>query len=209
MTELEMIDLCAQLYDPGQAAAWDHLIDDPECYCAIRHVGPDASAVVFRGSTTPLDWYNDLDEEPVYDRQLGPVHGGFYSGVRNRHADIVSLLRPRVIVLGHSLGAARAILEAGLLIANGIMPEAVRGWGCPRPGFATLSNVIARCPNALWWRNRHDPVTYVPWRAGAFKHAGEARVVDVPGVYPDPWLFLAEHHLALYRTGIAALAPTV
>ncbi len=204
ISDLDLIDITARLYDPAQRDYWSHLIDDPECYCAIKHLSADESAIVFRGSTTPLDWYNDLDEEPIYDPQLGPLHGGFFKGVRNRHQNIVSLLHSKVYVLGHSLGAARAFDEAGLLIANGIMPVAVRGWGCPRAGFATLSDVIAKCPSALWWRNRHDPVTYVPYRLGAFKHAGEARVVDIPGTFPDPWLFLAEHHLSLYRAGLVA-----
>ena len=202
MTDLDLIDICARLYDPTQNETWDHLIDDPECWCAIKHTSPSESVLVFRGSTTMLDWFNDIDEVPIEDPQLGHVHGGFFRGVRNRHQTIAALLNPKVHVVGHSLGAARAMLEAGLMIANGIMPESVRGWGCPRPGFAHLAEIVARCPYALWWRNHHDPVTYAVWLAGLFKHSGTMRHVDVPGRIDDPWLLLSDHHLSLYRAGM-------
>lgn len=204
VSDLDLIDIQARIADPSQNSYWDHLINDPECYCAIKHLSADESALVFRGTNTPLDFFNDLDEEPVYDPQIGPVHGGSFRGVRARHQNIVALLHPRVYVLGYSLGAMRAFQEAGLLIANGIMPVAVRGWACPRPGFCQLSQIVARCPNALWWRNHLDAITYFPYRLGAYRHAGDERQVNVHPAFPDPWLFLAPHHLELYRAGIAA-----
>jgi hypothetical protein len=202
MNDLDLIDICARLYNPAANGAWDHLINDPECFCAIQHIAVDESVLVFRGSTTPLDWYRDMDEMPVDDPQIGHVHGGFFRGVRNRHQTVAALLRPKVHVLGHSLGAARAMLSAGLMIANGIMPVTVRAWACPRPGFARLSQIVATCPDALWWRNHHDPVTYVPFLGGLYDHAGAMRRVDVPGAIDDPWFLLADHHLSLYRQGI-------
>lgn len=212
VTELDLIDDVARLYDPTQNAYWDHLLDDPECWCAIKHTAPDASTLVYRGSCDMLDWYNDLDETPVGDTHLGYVHGGFFRTMRAKHQAIVPLLRPKVTVVGHSLGAARSFLEAGLLIANGIMPVAVRGYGCPRVGYAQLSEIVAHCPDALWYRNCHDPVSYAVYRFGLFKHPGAMRQLVMPAGFPDPWLFLADHRLSLYRAGIALLygaAPAV
>jgi hypothetical protein len=152
-----------------------------------------------------------LDQAAAYGKSqgdiLGPVHGGFFVGVRDKYEALMAACTGPVTVLGHSLGASRAMLFAGLMIANGSMPVRVRVWGCPRPGFSKLSGLIAKCPDALWYRNQSDPVTFVPWRAGLFKHCGEMRQVHAKPVDGDEWAFLRDHHLSQYRLGMVAAAP--
>lgn len=208
ITDLELCALCANIEDPMQLTIFDHLFSDDQCFAGVKYVGAD-SVLVFRGSKTPLDWFNDLREEPIDDPQLGCVHGGMFYGLRDWHQRFMEVLQGGVYIVGHSLGASRAFLSAALMMINGTMPKAIVGVGCPRPGYDRLSQIIAECPDARWYRNRHDPVTYVPYRLGNYVHAGAMRLVNAPGRIDDPWLFLADHHVALYHQGMLNLTESL
>lgn len=203
MNDLDLLDVAARLYDPAQAAFWDHIFVDENCYCAIKYID-GGSVLVFRGSVSVFDWFNDLTEDPIEDHQLGAVHGGFYRGVRDKYQSVMAALKGETTVVGHSLGAARAMLFGGLMLANGPPPRAIRAWGCPRPGFSRLSEIVATCPDARWYRNQSDPVTFVPWRLGDFKHCGEMRQVHATPIDGDEWGPLRDHHLSQYRAGMIA-----
>jgi lipase (class 3) len=103
--------------------------------------------------------------------QLGFVEAGFLAGLEESLAAMMPELPEGCRIAGHSLGAARAQIAAGLLMLGGRAPRALVLWGSPRPGGADLARLIRDIP-ATSYRNRVagpgpgsdqlDPVTTLP-----------------------------------------------
>jgi hypothetical protein len=178
-------------------------------------VGPldDAALVVFRGSKTCVDWFRDLccwPLDPVHTA-LGPVHAGFFAGMEVATLAIAPWLKGRPLVIaGHSLGAARAWLYAGILKAsipgypNQQPTKRVVTFGSPRPGFAKLAALLGEIPSRSY-RNRHDPVCCVPFAIPPlFPYVEPApfTLIDAAPEPHDPWLGMADHHMELYAKGV-------
>src|ERR1700719_4991222 len=88
VTDADIANLCvaAYAYSGGPFVTWDYWEDgtnnDGVVYGIKIINGIDV--VIFRGSTTFLDWRRDLDtwaESPVEHPELGPLHSGFYEGM--------------------------------------------------------------------------------------------------------------------------------
>jgi triacylglycerol lipase len=153
---------------------------------------PQAKVVVvsFRGTVSPEDWLDDFDFLATPYAPLpnfGLVHQGFqlaYMAVRD------SLLRQlanaakgfsRLIVTGHSLGAALSELAAPDLLHNaglGLLPE-VQNFAGPRVGFHDFASIfdvqIDVCFRVV---NLWDIVPRVPPPLALFEHVGLAVHVD-------------------------------
>ena len=79
--------------------------------------------------------------------------------------DVFKFLRvsgpPNPIITGHSLGAAHAAIFAALFTANNLPWKELVTFGCPRPGYQALRNLL--CGRAMTaYRNGHDVVPTVP-----------------------------------------------
>src|SRR6202022_242093 len=83
--------------------------------------------------------------EPIHHHDLGPVHAGFYSGMRTVERELGTLVPPPrpLVICGHSLGAARAVILSALLTLDGRAPIARICFGEPRAGFARLGEILA------------------------------------------------------------------
>ena len=225
LTVKEICDQYAWLYTdlPVPVGQWDHLIPTDGAYCAIKFVGNDLAYVMDRGSTTPMDWYDDFrfDAIPFYDPKLGSVHNGFRQGVLSNVGYIESLVGDRrVIYVGHSLGAGRARIRAGYRLADGKKVECVVTFGAPRAGGPKLTSILNKGTPEYSYRNcdpyGHDLVTGVPIQF----------MVDVPFIGPqgiqyeqpcslldvhakpradDPWLAFKYHHFRLYCNAFGAI----
>ena len=171
---------------PGYpAVAWDHLeqptADDGICW-ALKREG-DIDVIVLRGSTTPQDWFRDLDAMadpfpsklhrfddllhyigfaidalPTHHAFLGPVHPGFLAGMEDAYAAMRPLLGENVVVCGHSLGGARSAILTGLMVHDGRPPLACVTFGQPRPGFAPLARLIAGVPQRSYQNGSPDRI---------------------------------------------------
>ena len=196
-----LIDLVLDLYhDRGQ---WDGVYPSDIGYKVLQRRG-EVSIVVCRGSTTLPDWIENFIDVPVYVPGLGRVEKGFLDGAMAFFDAVRHEVAPPIVVTGHSRGAAVAdILAAKLLLEFGTGVWSVT-FAKPRPGFASLSALLAR--RARWYRNRKDPVTFVPYLFGEYQHPGDLVLLDVPPPAGDPWGPLAEHHSELYAAGVHALA---
>ena len=209
LTDLDCADLCIELY--GGTRGFD--LYWPESLwglTAALKVWGNRDVIVHRGSVTPHDWYDDLISEGAeYDPNLGPVPAGFYQGTRAFHEATKNVVRAGSVLTGHSLGAARAVIHGAFLAAAGNPPIAIIVFGCPRPGTPTMNALFAQT-NVRWYRNRTDPVTQVPVPIPAMLpwiHCGaETRLNEEPAAN-DVWAALADHHIELYRAGVAALSP--
>ena len=110
-------------------------------------------------------------------------------------------------IAGHSLGAARALIAAGLLTAAKRPPERVLALGCPKPGFQKLSDLIlAGGYPVMCVRNGPDPVAAVPLTLPDLpycKPVADTAIHEPPADPADPF---AWHHVQLYLDGVRKLA---
>ena len=154
-------------------------IDDTRAIIDIsgRHVH-----VAFRGTATPLNAAHDvaflllpLSDFPALrigdDAWAARVHGGFAkmaSNVADRLAERLQKWPRRTVVLsGHSLGGALAILVGGALKGRGRSIQLCT-FGAPPPGDAQYARLLDGVP-CLRFANRCDPV---PRSLGGADHGG-------------------------------------
>jgi pimeloyl-ACP methyl ester carboxylesterase len=146
--------------------------------------GHDAVFVVFQG-TDPLllaNWLSDFDFLP---NSLG-IHQGFDKALDVVWNDIATALEQakpisRLIVTGHSLGAALSALCASRVADElGIIPEAVYAFGMPRVGTPAFAAKYNGKLGDRTYRLVHgtDIVPTVPPTKFGFCHVGRCIVCD-------------------------------
>jgi hypothetical protein len=207
ITDLDAVNFCAATYSsPAQFDTVYSGVSDDDVWCGVKTLS-DCCVVAFRGSSDFLDWQRDLDSVMITDPDLGGVEQGFMQGMRevsNQLANIISA-KP-LCITGHSLGAARALIFAGLLEVAGAKPEKVVTFGSPKPGAEKLKFILSGVAINSY-RNRHDPVTNCPidLLGLPYVHPRDLIAVDAPPPQPDPWGFLADHHISLYIQAMKGL----
>jgi hypothetical protein len=171
--------------------------------------------VDWRGSTTPKDWLWNFEADPTMDGSLGMLHKGFAKGVWAVQDTVTAQINSMpCVVRGHSRGAAQAAIFAGHLTVLKHAPLRVVLWGCPRPGFSKLKELLAPIPVASY-KNLNDPVTDVPFCLDLPGHALDLPYEHVrrftqltarPNVIQAVWGLLAPHHMELYAKGLEQLS---
>lgn len=202
MTDAETARLVNASYDPK--SSWDHWFDGSGT-AGIR-AGIKDNNLVFPGSETAEDWYRDLlafPDKPLNHEQLGPVHFGFYLGLDAFLEKALPLLGDSPHFCGHSLGASRAWLAAGVYIAKGGHPGGITAFGSPRPGCSILRQLLAPYPKSSY-RNGEDPVTDVPVWLASFPVL-EPTPFKLVNVAPVDSGLLRFHHMPLYVQGTESL----
>lgn len=203
---------------PTPAGTWDHVIPTDGCYVCIKNIdGTDY--VMFRGSVTFLDWLQDFqaDALPFPDPHLGWVHNGFRDGVLKNIGYINSLVGPRVVVVGHSLGAGHAALYAGYRAADRLPVDALVMFGEPRPGGPRLAAVLTNTHIESYVNgdgNGHDAVTDVPYDIEVpfiggihYQHPKPLLGVSAAPSPDDHWGPFKYHHFGLYCRAVGASGP--
>ncbi|MDB5612070.1 MAG: hypothetical protein JWP25_8970 [Bradyrhizobium sp.] len=202
-------------YEGQRGVVWDHFDpgDDGDKVCwGLKRIGGDV-ALVLRGSVTALDWLRDVTAltNPFHHDDIGPVHPGFLSGMRTIERELADLMDKTapLYITGHSLGAGRAAILAGLLTIDGWKPAARVVFGEPKPGFAQLAELISAVPGRSY-RNgddrNHDPVTDVPFSFPPEQFVHPTPVINVTA-RPTPGLFglygiFSWHHMASYQEAL-------
>lgn len=205
---------CGLIYKPTAIISgfdrFDGGLDDGVCW-AIKKL-PGYDLIVFRGSITPQDWIADLRALALPTR-IGHVHAGFYSGMENVWSDLRPLVTQPTIIAGHSLGAARAAVLTGLMVADGAAPAARVVFGEPKPGLLDFAQFVKDVP-ARSYRNgdatHHDLVTDVPFSFPPLQYVHPTPIVPVRcrpqgDEFADLGVF-AWHHIELYETALAVLS---
>jgi triacylglycerol lipase len=143
------------------------------------------AVVSFRGTqpNQPMDTLVDMDFRPISWDGRGKVHQGFWRAYQSLAEPIetwLGRLRPeRLIVTGHSLGAAMATVMAAL------RPDArLVTFGSPLVGDAEFARAfegraVARYVDCA------DLVTTVPLQLLGYVHAGTMKYIDRNGVVPE------------------------
>jgi Lipase (class 3) len=216
ITDFDIAALCAGIYaTPGTPpVVWDHFDpggDDDICWALKRFPGLDV--IVLRGSITLQDWLLDLRADAV-PSPLGMVDSGFYAFMPEMWQDAKPMLtQPRVVVAGHSLGAARAAILCGLMTLDKMPPVARVVFGEPKPGFVELAKIIEGTTGRSY-RNgdatHHDLVTDVPFSFPPLQYVHPTPIIPIT-VEPPADTFsslgvFAWHHASLYAKGAPAIA---
>jgi hypothetical protein len=218
--DLARLQLAAYEYD-GTPFPWDWHAEPGGVDCGIKLVG-DTAVVIFVGSRAPMtggglmDWERDLlalSFIPLSHMQLGIVHAGFYLGMEQAEIAIWMWLNANrdrwktIIVIGHSLGAARAPIYAALShLTLGLWPDKLVLFAPPRPGMASFANYVALAPKTLYRAadaNGHDYVTDLP--PAPFVDVGALTDVLITPLAHEKWGLFAYHHMAGYVAGLEAV----
>ncbi len=201
---LELSALAYELQQPHFPRTSLRIIDDcptgVQCYLRRQN---GVLTITFRGSNSATDWHHNLD----FWKKCIPygncdskirVHSGFLSAYKDPHVrerihryvteDIHSIR-----VMGHSLGAAMAVLCGVDLQYN--FPHRdyeVYLFGCPRVGnkaFQTSYN--RRVFKTLRVENGNDIVTKIPLWIMGYRHVGIPIRVGAPRL---PFVFSLHAH---------------
>lgn len=151
----------------------------------------DRISVAFRGSANLTNWLEDADFWVLLPYNGCPqcrVHGGFYKSWRSLARQVVTLVaelckqypKAEILLTGHSLGAAQAVLAATDLYYNeGLPVTEVYTYGQPRVGNTQFHHYFNNGTSqrqyhhngsafrVVHWR---DPVPHLGWRWMGFEH---------------------------------------
>lgn len=139
--------------------------------------GRRTAVVAFRGSSSPADWAHNamvpLRSLPSPHRATVRAHTGFLRQYASLHARLVRALRDaevdHVLLCGHSLGGALAVIAAAML-PEGATCDIVT-FGAPRAGNSELcAAAFNRCLECVRVVHDRDVVPTIPLRAMGYSH---------------------------------------
>lgn len=189
----------------------DYALLAQEAYTAPPDIGVAASAsraivrntadglcVVFPGTDNWRCLVADFDISPFDVAGVGKVYKGFFDAFDAISLPVMACAAGQPVTLvGHSLGAAMALMCAAYMTVGGNPPKAVYGFEPPRVGVDLgIRTALAGVPLHLF-RKGNDLVTDMPpdgFHAGLLTPIGSAL---------RPWPNLEDHPIA----GVIAALP--
>lgn len=192
--------------------AHDFALLAQEAYDATPDIGIEASAsrailrqtdaglcVAFPGTDNVDCFGADFDIIPVMLPGVGRVHRGFHDAWQAIAAPVMAAIGDQPVTLvGHSLGAAIAILAAVSLTLAGKPPVAVYGFEPPRVSPDLGIRTALAATSMHLFKNGNDLVPDVP---PGWVHAALLTHIGKPAL---PWPNVRDHAIARV---ISALAP--
>lgn len=127
--------------------------------------------VGFQGTNSLQDALRDCNTQfsaPKGWKGCPPAHPGFCGAVEALLPWILKQVAPgdRLVLTGHSMGAAIAVLMAARLKGIGYTVEAIYGFGCPRVGgvlFANYYEALALREVTFLFAHGRDGIPFEPW----------------------------------------------
>lgn len=175
MTPYQAVLYAAAIYDPIKPNTFSQVFRIGDW---IVGYGTDADGnpmFAIAGSERIEDFISDADFLPTDAGQLGKVHAGFYYDAPKVFAAVQPYLVGGISIIGHSLGASRAAILAGMCAINHIPVANLFMFEPAAPGYEELSlQVKGFVPNIVATRNARD---FVP---------------DLPPPFPFPYMQICD-----------------
>lgn len=158
----------------------------------VNIVSDDTQLVIaFRGTDDTDDIRYDANFSTEPGEFGARVHSGFRFALSKVWGDVESVILAtdkKVLITGHSLGGALALLAAARMLDMGRRVEGVVTFGQPRVGKGKFAREINLRMQSRVFRviNFVDPVTRVPLAIQGYRHAGRRWYYDDNGtVFED------------------------
>lgn len=170
---------------------------------AIVRQTVDGLVVAFPGTDNLACFAADFDIEPFDVAGVGKVYRGFWDAWTAIALPVLAQVAGQPVTLvGHSLGAAIALMCAAYMTVGGNPPVAVYGFEPPRVGVDTgIQTALAGVPMFLF-KNGNDMVPDVP---PGGHHAGPLTQGGVPAL---PFANLTDHEIARVIVALASVQET-
>ena len=167
---LRAAKLCHQVYTRAEDVHVEH-----------AHPEDDHTYVVVEGSDSVANWRDNLDV-----RRIDGMHRGFARYARRcvdryRLIDVLEQ-NERIVITGHSQGAAAALLIAHMLRAHTRNVVEVVLFGCPNIGDDAFSASLLEetgDPSVFLYRNGRDIVCALPFGFLGFSNALCAHTIEL------------------------------
>ena len=148
----ELSQLCARCYQEStfEEANIEVLVQD--------------NVFAFRGTDEPLDALRDIRIFPLWTRELGFCPAGFLKASKRLVNKVTSICleqdidHKKIILTGHSLGGAVAMILGALMTRDEIPPKQIVTFGAPRCGRLKILDGVP----VTQYRNGKDVVPLVP-----------------------------------------------
>jgi len=143
------------------------------------------AVLAFRGTDSgdPSDLVDDADLIPKTWERGGEVHSGFAEALAHVRPDLDAALQnvsSRILITGHSLGAAMATLMASVLGPSAGSRLSLYTFGSPRVGNAAFVDTLKGIDNHRYV-DCCDLVTRVPPETFGYQHVGDPFYIDSKG----------------------------
>jgi triacylglycerol lipase len=161
------------------------------------------STIAFPGTDNIACWLADLDVYTVAVSGLGVVHKGFWNAWQEVSSNVMKQSSIDV-VLGHSEGAALALLCAASLCLVGRAPKQVFAFEPPRISIdATIGLLlIDHAVEIHLYRNGEDVVPIVPRGIDTWQHPG---ILSLIGKARYPFPNVDDHYIVSVVNSITEL----
>ncbi len=202
MTPYQAFLYAQAIYSPIQAGVFEHVLTVGDLTAGLARDADGNTIVALPGSQRRIDFENDADMLPFDAGPLGMVHTGAYRGMTALFEAMYPYLVGAISIAGHSLGAMRAGLLAGLCAVNDMPAARLFMFEPARPGYARLGDLVrTHVPFILGTRNARDVVPDMPpdW---PFPYRQIVDLVDLD--HPAPGIDPIDDHL-LEQIGPAVL----
>ncbi len=181
------------------------LYDSPTTGSPLARIvdGGDHLVLTIRGSHDMIDFYRDMNLTktnigeyfPINEAYDGATSRGFLDFAKDVHAavyaDLTQLLsttNKQLIIAGHSLGCAGALIIHLLLLSTGHANRVELNvlFGAPRILYHTEVFDALMRENILRVCNESDPITFLPPKVLGMVHVGKSIILSTSGyqLYP-------------------------
>ena len=165
--------------------------------------------VSFRGSDDYRDWFTNLRLWSV-PTELGRIHQGYLAVALDFLPELVETLAELpdqpVILTGHSMGGALALLSAVYLAREGFTVGGLYTFGQPRTGNHGFSDYVAQTATHPYVRFVHGADAFATWGYGHSAFLGTPCYFDIRGrlgfgrqIRQLPRMGIQFHRLEHYR----------
>lgn len=124
----------------------------------------EKNVIAFRGTDEPLDALRDLRIFPLWKKELGWCPAGFLKAGERLITKVMSecwnrgIKQQDLILAGHSLGGAVALIVAALMVRDEFYPREIVTFGAPRCGRLKILDDTA----VTMYRHGKDIVPMIP-----------------------------------------------